>query len=837
MKKNVLRSTLSLYQWIWQSYLRTALIPLVLVELVFIAIYFFTNSWSQSEIVSYLRKQAQEEMLQIANREANVIQQQLSSISNGTELYRRQNEKALSKPALLSPEDAKRLSYSPKGVYYTTSDTEAGGAAIFYSGYVPIGEKERDKVARLLATQTLMKDIKESQPLAASLYLNTFDSLNIIYPYFDVLSQYETKMNIPQYNFYYEADQKHNPEHKVKWTDAYLDPAGHGWMASAIAPVYNGDFLEGVVGIDITVSTIISQILKMEIPYEGYGILIGNDGNILALPEKGEADWGLNELTDHHYEEAIKHNTFKPDQFNLYKRENLGPFAENVKGKTSGVSGIQINGKNQVASWSTINETGWKLLIIVPEKNVYARVDIMMRKLFEIGTFMVAGLVIFYSIFFFILSKKARKMSSHISQPLVEINGMAQKIGEGDYYQDEPDMHVSELKNTASCLVKMGEHLGEANKNLLDTQEKLRKSEADLRGLVNSLDDVILEVNEQGAFTSVWSKDQNKLAKPYLEGSSHTIDTIFDSATAECYKAKIKHVLETEAPDSIEYRLETNKGFRWFQGRISLVDKDTRTVVISARDITERKEIENSLIAAKEEAEKANKAKSQFLSSMSHELRTPLNAVLGFAQVLEMDPEAPLSEMQSQSVNEILKAGNHLLSLINEVLDLAKVESGKLTLSIEPIQIQPIIEETLALIKPLADQYKIKINTPSAECNKNLIAVDRTRIKQVLINLLTNAIKYNKENGEVTFYCEKIDDKIRIHVIDTGYGIDESELDAIFKPFHRISNINRTVEGTGIGLTVAKQFIELMQGRIGLNSQIGEGSHFWIDLPCAEITK
>ncbi len=835
MDKDSQKSTMPLYRWIWKSYLKTALIPLILVEMVFIGIYFTANSWSQREMVNYLRDQVQTEMLEIVNKESDVIHQQLSSISNATEIYQRQMGEALAADAILSAEDTSRLKYSPDGVYYTASDSKEGGAAIFYSGYVPIGEKERAKTAKALTMQKLMKNILQSQPLAASIYLNTFDSLNIIYPYFDVLPQYAPKMNIPTYNFYYEADLKHNPERTVKWTDVYLDPAGNGWMASAIAPVYDGNFLEGVVGIDVTVSTIVKQILKLEIPYEGYGILVSKDGNIMALPEKGEADWGLDELTDHHYDEAIMQDTFKPDQFNLYKRDDIKTFYKDVAANKMGFSTIRVNGNPKVVSWATISETGWKLLIIVPEKNIYEKVDRLSHKMFQIGTLMIAGLFLFYCIFFFILSRKAKRMSLNISRPLTEINGIVEKIGEGHYYQQEPDMNVKELKDTTANLIKMGRQLGEANSDLMDAQEKLRKRESDLNALVNSIDDVIVTVDENGRFLNAWAKERDNLSNSYLNSSANTIGDIFDIETASLYQTKIKQIIDTGISDCVEYSVQTNKGYKWFQARISLVDDKERTAVVSARDITQRIEMEKSIILAKEEAEKANKAKSQFLSNMSHELRTPLNAVLGFAQVLQMDTGTPLDELQSQSVKEILKAGNHLLTLINEVLDLAKIESGKLSLSIEPVQIVPMIEETLTIIKPMAEQYGIHINQFFEECNKDYILADRTRIKQVLINLLSNAIKYNKENGQVTFYCEKNMGSIRINVLDTGIGIEESELNNIFQPFHRISNLDRVIEGTGIGLTVAKQLIELMNGSIGVNSQVGSGSHFWIDLPCSEI--
>ncbi len=824
----------SLFKWIWHSYLKTALIPLVLVELVFIAIYFFTSNWSQQEMVNLLKEEVQIELQEIARRESSVIQEQLKSIANTTAMYAEQTAKALQTPAAMSSDDEKRLAYSPEGVYYTTKDKEEGGAAIFFSGIIPIGADEREKVTKVLETQELMKDILHSQPLAASIYLNTYDSLNIIYPYFDVISQYAPLMNIPTFNFYYEADDVHNPQREVKWTEAYLDPAGHGWMASAIAPVYTGDFLEGVVGIDVTVNTITNQILKLDIPWHGYGVLVGRDGMILALPESGEKDWGLSELTDHHYSEAITKNTFKPDQFNLYKRQELTDVAKQIQTNKTGFVPVTLGGVPQVISWSTVPETGWKLLILVTEQNIYSKVNQMSAELFRIGTYMIAGLILFYCIFLFVLYRRSFTMSKSISQPLLAINHMVKKIGEGQYYQQEPSFHVKELQESASLLVNMGKELGSTNESLLATQSALKKKETDLLALVSSIDDVILEVDENGVFQNIWANDYSILHIPADKVIGSSVYDVMEQEIAEIHSTVIRRVIQSGEAETIEYSLAVPKGMRWFQARIARIANEDRTASVSARDITERIVMENSLITAKEEAEKASKAKSEFLSNMSHELRTPLNAVLGFAQLLEIDPTSPLNQSQKESVKEILKAGNHLLVLINEVLDLAKIESGKLTISIEPVEIAPLMEETTSLMRPLAEKNQIKMTVISIECIQEFVAADRTRLKQVLLNIISNAIKYNRENGEVILNCEKKGGFIRFNVVDKGYGIPDSEFENIFNPFSRLKTTSNLVEGTGIGLSVAKQLVELMHGKIGVESEENVGSHFWIDIPSVE---
>ena len=233
---------------------------------------------------------------------------------------------------------------------------------------------------------------------------------------------------------------------------------------------------------------------------------------------------------------------------------------------------------------------------------------------------------------------------------------------------------------------------------------------------------------------------------------------------------------------------------------------------------------------AKDEAETANNAKSEFLSRMSHELRTPMNAIMGFGQLMEMDVEGTLTEIHRSNLKEITTAGEHLLQLINDVLDLARVETGKLELDMQDISIINKVNETFALMTPLAVQSEIALINDLTEQSDITVRADNVRFKQVLINLISNAVKYNKQGGEVHVSCESCGDNVvRVTVTDTGLGIATKDIDKLFEPFERIDHFSQA-EGAGIGLSVTKSLVEAMGGSIGVKSTPGEGSEFWVEL-------
>jgi PAS domain S-box-containing protein len=368
--------------------------------------------------------------------------------------------------------------------------------------------------------------------------------------------------------------------------------------------------------------------------------------------------------------------------------------------------------------------------------------------------------------------------------------------------------------------------------------QRLRDQQFYTRSLIESSIDAITTTDPSGIITDV-NKQMEAL-------TSYTRDELIGApfknffTDPERAEAGIKLVLSEKKVSNFELTARSREGMETVvsYNATTFYDRDRKLqgVFAAARDITERNHLERvlqeknlELESARSVAEKANLAKSEFLSSMSHELRSPLNAILGFAQLLESGSPPP-TPVQNDNINQILGAGWHLLKLIDEILDLAKIESGQIPLSPEPVSLAEVILECQGMVEPQAQQRGIQLSFPHFDM-PYFVSADRTRLKQVLLNLLSNAIKYSFEQGTVEVQCATSNtEHIRVSIRDTGPGLSHEQLPQLFQAFNRLGQEASGVEGTGIGLVVSKKLIELMGGVIGVESTLGVGSVFWFEL-------
>ncbi len=818
------RRPIGLRQWIWRAFVRSALIPLILVETALIAVYLLTNSAIRDAQIEHLRQTALTDLQASVNLESRLINEQLSQIAALTELYRN-----LTADALLAGEPAlpPALALSPGGVRYSPADD--GGAAVFYSSATPAGRQDLDKIARLRRLEPLMRELKARHPLVASLYFNSWDSLNHIYPWFFTLDQYPADMDIPAYNFYYLADAAHNPARGVVWTEVYLDPAGHGWMMSAIAPVYRGDFLEGVVGIDITVSGILEQIGQLRVPWSGYALLVDDDLSIMALPSPGEKDFGLAELTDHSYLEAIRREMFKPEDFRLDRRGETAELAAAIAGRTRGVQQVRLGGRPQLVAWTTVAQTGWHLLAVVDEAEVFRQTHTLASRYQHLGYLLIAGLVLFYIGFFAFMWWRARRLSQALLRPIAGISRAMGEIGLGRWRPQPVQAQIRELDEMARHTLAIGQQLEHSETQRSHTQSRL---ELVLESATESLWEYDLRdgmLQLRGNMVGRFGLPSGRLNGERFRERIHPDDLPAALAQVQRIQQGLQQRYEAE------YRFADATGrYHWLltRGRVLECDPQTGLAWVLAGthvDIDALKRGEEELRAATLQAQAASEAKSHLLSGISHELRTPLNAILGFAQLMRMDCDDESQAEAAEYLDEILLASRHLNQLLAEILEWSSLQTERPRLELQAVEVRGLVRECAEMITLEIQQRGLELDLQLPEARLRVFA-EPLRLRQVLLNLLSNAMKYNVPQGRIGLRVEASSACVRILVEDTGLGIDPQQQGQVFEPFQRLGRENSVIQGTGIGLSLCLEFARLMNGQMGLHSEPGVGSRFWIEL-------
>ncbi len=821
-----------LRQWIWRAFLQSALIPLVLVESVLIAVYLLTNTAIRDTQLDYLQQRAAQDLTGTVQREGEIIGRRLEGLEAQAKVYQAATTRALGDMTYHADAlERSRYSVTPDGVHYTHRDD--GRAASFYSNTTPVDKQDHEKALRLSRVDVLMRWIRDANPLVSALYFNSWDSYNRIYPFFMTPDRYAHDMVIPDYNFYYLADAKHNPERKVVWTDVYLDPAGQGWMMSAIAPVYTGDFLEGVVGLDITVGQMVSEIGNLQVPWHGYAVLVSRDQKVIALPAAGEQDFGLNELTEYSYAEAVRREVLKPDDFDLKDRRDLQPLLQAMNSSRSEVKEVLLGGRKQLVAWSEIPQTGWRLLVVVDEANIFQATNNLAERYQQIGYLLIAGLLFFYLLFFAWMWRRSRLLTAKLAKPMAEVVDMMGELGRGNFRPQAGDIEIDEL-------AYMAESAQQTGRQLQASEDERYKAQSQLELVLESTTESVWEVEARSMTITVRGRGVKRYGLniqclTFAEFNHRVHPDDLDRLR------QLRFGFADSSDDTFEaqYRFADADGqYVWLLSRGKVLERDTNgrplRVAGTHVDISSLKQVQEDLRRTSLEAQEASQAKSRFLSSMSHELRTPLNAIYGFAQLIELDAqEQPGGEQQADYAREIVNASRHLTALVEDILDLSSIESRRQQLRFSAVDVADLLRSCAELVLPEALQRGQQLQVMATEQPGLFVWADVRRVRQVLLNLLSNAIKYNSPQGMVSLGFEVRSTGIRLWVQDTGPGLTDEQQAKLFQPFQRLGWENSTIPGAGIGLVLSRELAELMDGELGLLSTPGIGSRFWIDLPSA----
>ena len=682
-------------------FVKFSLIPILVVEVALIVLYFSINSYISSKNIQLLLKEAQSHSQVILKNEATIISDKLAEVSRMASILQFTHQNIMSNPKHFGlPFGEPKFDVAPNGVFYKTNQV---GSSLYYSSQTKITEVEKNKAIFTEAMDMSLKSVVDVNPNINAAYFNTWDNMNRLYPFIEkVYEQYASHIQMEDYNFYYLADLKHNPEKKPVWTSAYLDPAGNGWMLSCIVPIYNKDFLEGVTGLDITIDSFVKNILDRKLPYNANLFMIDKDGMIIAMPEKIESLLGLKELKEHLYTDSILKTISKPEEFNIFT--NKSPFASHFKSLVENkmsFATLRIDDKEYLTLQQNIDETNWKLMILINKENIFSSIEYLKELSNKIGYAAIAFLLLFYVIFFYFLLKRINVFSDSITKPIIDLSNQTSQISAKNTNVEILDTNVSEIYQLSSNFVSM-----------------------------------INELNER---------------------------------TKRLYAAKIF-------------------------------------------------------------AEEANKSKDDFLANMSHELKTPLNSINIISDVMMKNKSGNLDEKQIKNLEIVHKCGKDLLYLINDVLDLSKLDAKQNHLRITKINVKEFMTSIYEMFYAQTKAKNLKLIF-EIDDSLDFIYSDQEKIKQIVKNLLSNALKFTSQ-GKIEFLIKDDKNNIKILIKDEGIGIAQNKLEYIFDRFKQLDgSTTRKYGGTGLGLTICKELITLLNAHIKVTSEENKGSTFEVTIP------
>ena len=461
------RERVPLRRWVWREIATATLVPLLIVEMGLLAAFAVSHMVTKTQNVEAAQALAKNRLITLADLEADVLATRLRAVERRVQLL--QGRAARAYQYQLSEErlnaEVARYRRHPSGAFYTSP--EADGATVFYSAIASPGSEDLRRAAGLSQIDAMLRDIATNDPLIRQAYYNTADSLNRIYPPIDAMATYSPSLDIPSLQFFYLADAEHNPAGGVVWTDVYVDPAGQGWMTSAVAPVYAEGRLAGVVGVDATVNLLREQVLGLDVPWNGYALLLDRDDTIMAMPAQAEADWGLRELTDHAYADYITADTAKPERFNIANRPAFAEHADVLNADRSGLVEVGLNGRKLV-TWATIPETGWRLMVVVPRQQVFAEANAMSERAWLLFAAMLGALVLFYFLFFIYLCRRSRRLAVELRRPIHALGSAVSAVCNGRAYEPPPVVPITEIDRTLRRVIRVGNTLQERTVSLED---------------------------------------------------------------------------------------------------------------------------------------------------------------------------------------------------------------------------------------------------------------------------------------------------------------------------------------------------------------------------------
>ncbi len=478
-----MKNKISLNTLIYKSYLTSTLIPIFTIEVVLLLLYFGVTYFITQKSQEILLSEATQNLSEIVVRESRNINSQFEEVSRGLELLRLDHTRFFEDDVCSFPNKEAIFGRHANGAFYKKIDN--GGASIYAPNNFEINSARQRKIECSEALDPLMKSLVDTNPIITQAYINTYDKLNRLYPFMvDAPSQYGEDLDATSYNFYYLADATHNPQRKNVWTSAYLDPAGQGWMISNITPVYKKDFLEGVTGVDVTIDSLVKNVLSLAIPWEGSAFLVDADGMILAMPKKIEELFALKELKAHTYEGQVATTIEKPEEYNIFRTKDtsLKSIMDSFFNNSQKAAFFEKKNQNYVMAQEIIPETGWRLIVVVDTSVIYQKLEAFKAQAQQIGYVVLAFMALFYVIFFWYLTRKSKKVALVISKPINDLSELTSNLGYRPQNVLNDETRIKEIYSLIHNFNMLSQELDTRTQEYIQAQmrEKMKEKDAEI---------------------------------------------------------------------------------------------------------------------------------------------------------------------------------------------------------------------------------------------------------------------------------------------------------------------------------------------------------------------
>ncbi len=756
---------------IYKEYRKAALLPILVVEVMLLMMYFGITSYVERSTRETLLDEAKNNIVEISSREVRNINQQIKEITVLSEMLQKENTRFFNEPETFGPpKEIPRFETWKNGVHYKVNDN--GGSSVWYSSITPFDAYAKQKATKTEGMDRILKLVATSNASIVGVYFNSFDSMCRYYPYLkEVYNVFEYNMDIPKFNFYYLADEKHNPSKKTVWTNVYLDPAGQGWMSSCITPIYAEGKLQGVTGIDVTVDKMLQTILNLKLPWQAGAFLVDENGVILAMPESIEGILGLKELRNQVYHSTVKQDTLKPEEFNLFKNSNP-EIADQIKAIWNShqrVNELVIGDNHYFLTQDLVEETGWRLMVLVDQDKVLQPVHKLDKLTKQTGLLAFSMMILFYSVFFSYLVYKSKKVAWVIATPINQIAEKTSSIMEGSAALkfESLDRSIEEIDQLAKNFSLMADELN------MFSQEMEEKVKDRTRQLTLANEQLIESKRElEEANMQMIQKEKMASIGQLAAGVAHEINNpmafiISNIAQLKKYASKLQSY--------IAYNLEAIE------------------IVKATASKSENQMVDIAVVAQK-------------LKEVDEERQH-----LGIDFVLE--------DMDSL-IEDTLEGTNRVKAIVQDLRTFSRSDVQR---SMSDINngLDSVINMIWNEIKFKADLVKDYQSLPLTYCNLG-------QMNQVFMNLLLNAVHAIEDYGQIIVKTYHTSDVIYVEVRDNGKGISNDIIGKIFDPFFTTKEIGK---GTGLGLSISYQIVKNYQGEMKVMSEIGKGTTFVVSIP------